>query len=253
MKITYTKTSNPPISKLIHKKTNRKSKLVYIDTENSQDDVDRIEAPNGYKFQPLPYVLHNQRQSVFVSGPSGVGKSVWSANYVKELRKITSKDKKHLPIYLFTAQRVEDKAYENITNFHKVNIYDPKLFQLKVEELQNSITIWDDWDQAPKQINKFLHDLLRRVLELGRKLNIHVITLTHESLGGNFTKPIILESQAFVVFPRLSYRTSSQFLKNYMGFDKNELQELKKLDTRSVYVNKQFPQYIVSDYEIRLL
>lgn len=252
MKLTYEKQSTPPIAKIQDTK-----KYIYVaDVADDENDINELTIPANQKFVPLPYILPNQRQSVFVSGPSGVGKSYWSASYIKHLRDATRyKDnkKKKLPVYYFTAQKIDDPAYKDIKNFNKVDIYNEKLFQLKVEDLENSITLWDDWDQGPKAITQFLYQLLRGVLELGRKLNIHVIVLTHETLAGAFTKPIILESQAYVLFPRLSYRTASRFLKDYMGFDKNELQDIKKINSRSVYINKQHPQYLVADHKVKFL
>ena len=228
-------------------------KLVYYnDVHNPTGEGEILTSDTEERFQPLPRILTNQRNAVFISAPSGSGKSWFTANYVKELRKLKGRGKKK--VYLFSASQDEDPAYKDIPKFLKIDLYNPRLGEIDVNIFKDSIVVYDDWDSHPNsQVVTFLFKFLKALLERGRKLNIDVVSIVHDTLQGAKTKPIIFESTNYVLFPRASYSTTSKFLKAYMGFSSDEVKALRKLDTRTVYISKQAPQYIISDKEIRLL
>jgi hypothetical protein len=244
----------PPIAKLVDTKNPKAlEKLVYIyDNEDENDDDEIMKAEAGFKFQPLPFIQENQRDALFVSAPSGAGKSRFSAEYLKEMRKLKGFKKK--PIYLFTNAKDNDPAYSGIKNFHKINFENPDLQFLTVQELEGSICLFDDWDIiSDKGILKFLKDLLKGLLELGRKLNISVICIVHDSLQGNHTKNLIFESNSIVLYPKYSFRTASVFLKNYLGYEPKDILNFKKRKGRYVFIRKSVPLYEISEDLIKVL
>jgi hypothetical protein len=254
MKLTLTKTEEfPPIAKLVDTKNPKAvEKLVYISSEDGNDEDEIMKAEASHKFVPLPFVEKNQRDALFISAPSGAGKSRFSAEYILNMRKL--KQFKKAPVILFSASRNDDPAYKDIKNFHKVDIYSPELGLLDIQDLENSICLFDDFDQvSDKSILKFLRDILKQILELGRKLNISVICIVHDTLQGNHTKPLIFECNSVVLYPKFSFRTASQFLKNYLGFGKEEILSLKKRKGRFVFIRKSIPLYQITEDEVKVL
>jgi hypothetical protein len=244
----------PPIAKLIDTKNPKAvEKLVYIyDGENGLDDDEIMTAPLGHKFVPLPFVEKNQRDALFVSAPSGSGKSVFSANYLKEMRKL--KEFKKKPIYLFTNSKDDDPAFSGIKNFHKVDFDNPDLGFLTVQELEGSITIWDDWTQiSDKATFKILKDLIKKILETGRRLNISAIVIIHDTMGGSLTKPLIFECNSVVLYPKYSFRTASLFMKNYLGFEQKDTLSMKHKKGRYVFIRKSVPLYQITEGEVKVL
>ena len=102
-------------------------------------------------------------------------------------------------------------------------------------------------------IKKALFLQVEQFLTLGRKSNISVVTILHETTQFHLTRCIIYESRNYVLFPKASIRSSLQFLKNYMNFTDDELQQVRKMKTRTLYIHKMTPQYMISDDTIRLL
>ena len=100
---------------------------------------------------------------------------------------------------------------------------------------------------------KMIFLLLEKFLTRGRKLNINVITILHDTLQRDLTKTVIFESCNIVLFPRTAIRSTSMFLKNYMGFELDEIKEVKKFKTKTLYIRRFPPSYMIADDHIKLL
>ena len=263
MSLTFSKQETPPIAKCVYPHDKKKkSKLVYI----SEDDngPNEMVAESDSSFFPLPYILNNQRDALFISAPSGSGKSVFAGQYIQELQK--HKEFKNLPVYLFTSNfeekqtkqgisiETDDPAYKNIKNLKVINIYHPNLVKLQINELSNSILLFDDFDMiSNKNILSYLRNLLKQALEVGRKKTISVVAIVHDTLQGNHTKSMIFEANSVVIYPKYNVRTAKQFAKNYLGWSKDQLDDIKNYKGRWMFVRKSVPLYKITEDKIELL
>ena len=119
--------------------------VVYLTKERipvdltDEDEIDKFEKKLSIiktdneksKFQPVPIVKHNELNaiSVYVSGPSGSGKSYYVANLVNNIK--TLDRFKDSDIFLITGQIKPDKAYEDhIDKYMKINMDSEEFYTL---------------------------------------------------------------------------------------------------------------------------
>lgn len=102
----------------------------------------QIIAEERYKFYACPTLRHNQRDFIIISGPSGVGKSWWAADYCQTY-KSTHPDR---PIYLISAKEKDEALdelsyvtrvpYADWTNFFGMMASDERKLQKEKERLE---------------------------------------------------------------------------------------------------------------------
>lgn len=235
------------------------------------DSVDEIKCKNG---KQVVYMKENMVYSCLISAPSGAGKSYLASELVSSVLK---QDKKVQNIFYFTKQLNPDEAYANLekkkrkikrTIKHKgkmvevddeedmfiyMNTENPETWILPVETFENSICLFDDWETGDKSSRDGLQKLLVSLLMRGRKLNCHVVCIIHTTLQANFSRDLHFESRYTVLFPRYQIRTTNSYLTNYMGFEKDQLSKIKKMNTRYIYISKMVPQYLISEDTIMRL
>lgn len=252
MSLTFIKQNTPPIARIdIPANKQLHNKLVYVNEDmDVTDNVEEMNLDQG-QFIPLPQIKDNQRESLFISAPSGSGKSVFVSKYIQEMQKKDTHRKKS--VFLFSASVDPDPAFAKIKNLKTIDIYKPELYSLTVQDLKDSIVLFDDWDSTDKEIVDFLCKLLKAILERGRKLKIDCLVIVHDGKQYKLTKPLIYEAQSFVLFPRSGIAACNSFLKTYMSFGKAECDMIKGLRTRSILIHKAAPQYIISSKKIILL
>lgn len=241
---------------IIHDKAKKKDmKYVYINDEED-GETEMILDNKDLIFKAYPFKPENQRVSLYITGPAGSGKSYYAGEFLKRLQKLKGFDPpmKDRDIFVFSASEDPDPAFAKIKNLHYLDIFDERIFQLDVKDYENTILVFDDFDSInDKHLKDFLFNILRAVLERGRKLGIDVISILHHAKQGHFTKSVILESNAYICFPKANFNHCSKFLSSYMDYSKKDLEGLKNLNTRSVYINKQAPNFELSEKKIRLL
>jgi len=199
---------------------------------------------DGEDIQPLPYIQDEaQRFAAFISAPSGAGKSYEAARIVKELKK-TKKHKSNLPV-LVTLSAEEDPAYSEI------DMYRLPLNELLDEEpsfYRNTIMVFDDWESGEKQDVKRIHSLIKRVLERGRKQNIAVLVICHQTQNYGLTRDIIFECSTVVLYPVGGLNSIMRFAKAYMDLSPKELQQMRSLISgeRLFWFHKAVPRYLAT-------
>jgi len=107
-----------------------------------KNTFDNFEIKEGV-FQVIPNV-NNDRQTIFLAGTSGSGKSYWISKYCIEYHKLYSKN----PIYFISEQLLlEDKAFEGQKYISQINIDDDILEDpLNYRDFEDCLVIFDDTD-----------------------------------------------------------------------------------------------------------
>ena len=219
--------------------------------------------------RPFPFIdtKNKQRQGIYISGQSGSGKSVFARNLImtfkdqmnkKELNKDTGEMIEiQTPVRIFSRTTETDPAFAGIKMMNKINVNDPNIFQITPELLKNSIVVFDDYDQVQnKNLLVFLKGLIKGILEVGRKLNIQVIIINHQTMDYNKTRDIIFECNAYVLFPGSNRNATFRFIDNYIKPDKSMLRKLNdiKLSQFSFfYFDKRYPAHFISDNRVILM
>lgn len=203
---------------------------------------------DGGEFQPCPDISR-ERTIIYLGGSSGSGKSYLTKQFCKNYNDFYKDDE----IYLFS-KLPEDVSLEGIQNLNRV-VLDDRLITEPIEsaDLENSCCIFDDIDSIrSKDIKKALGDLKTDILEVGRHDNTSAVLTSHQFCKGAETKSILLECHSIVAFPHSGMPITYVF-KNYIGMNQKQLDNIKKMDSRFVMINRLAPMAVISQKEAYFL
>ena len=228
----------------------------YLTKENNEDSQIEVKDDNLFL---IPFKTKDMNTRCFISGPSGSGKSSIANRVLQEIKKIDKKNKEVL--YCSTIMNY-DKAY-NKEEFKKfflldlnskeninvlINIYknDKKTIDKYV---RNSIIIMDDYESSPFFKN-IIRPTIEHLLEVGRKMNTHIILINHTLKGGLDTKKIINESNYVITFPGMNKQNVRNFYKDYCSLT---LKDERKVFNKTQYdhhdfliIHKSYPNHIIT-------
>ncbi len=214
------KTSN----KVADKRTKKGSKTLKIKYKIGNPPIkgikSEIKLPKDLCFLPLHRdFCGSQRESIYISGRSGQGKSEWISNYLKSYKTLYPDD----PIYLFSAVDKDaclDK-FDPLRIDLETLIDDP----LDIAELENSICIFDDTMSIPDaKMNLAVQKVLDSILEKGRHHNITCLCTSHIARSRNKSTYPINESDQLVFFPRGNQHQAIGVLDTYTHVKSKQIQ-----------------------------
>jgi len=208
----------------------------------------QLKIANDSKFQQVPDTT-KEREILYITGPSGSGKSTYTRKYLEQYKK----KYKNRDIYLFSSLPSDESLDKIKPKRIKLNdsLYnDP----IKVEELRESICIFDDIDViSEKKIREAVYDILNQVLEIGRHYKIHCVVTNHLPTNGKETRRILNEAHTVTYFPHSSGGKIKYMLEEYVGLDKKQIAYMKKQNSRACTIYKNYPQCYMMEHEIGLL
>lgn len=216
-------------------------KYVHISFEKPKDGMKEIVLDDKGVLQPLP----NKEvvEKIYVSAPSGAGKSTWVGKWMKEYRKMFKDDE----MYVFSAideDKPLDKNKPTRITLDDELINDP----IEPSEIPNSLVIFDDTDTIRDRKMSIILAVLRDyILEVGRHFDIRMLITSHLLSNFQHTRRILNESTAVVVFPKSGSGVYhiKRFLQTYAGLDKNEIKKFLNLPSRWVAIYRSYPQYVI--------
>jgi energy-coupling factor transporter ATP-binding protein EcfA2 len=216
--------------------------------DNLIKEFRQLKIANDSKFQHIPDTT-KEREILYITGPSGSGKSTYTRKYLEQYKKKF----KNRPIYLFSSLPSDeslDKVQPKRIKLDETIHTDP----IKVEELRESICIFDDIDViSDKKIREGVYVILNQVLEIGRHYKIHCVVTNHLPTNGKDTRRILNEAHTVTYFPHSAGGKIKYLLEEYVGLDKRQISYMKKQRSRWATVYKNFPQCYMLEHEIGLL
>jgi hypothetical protein len=215
--------------------------------DNLIKEFRQLKIANDSKFQHIPDTT-KEREILYITGPSGSGKSTYTRKYLEQYKKKF----KNRPIYLFSSLPSDeslDKVQPKRIKLDETIHTDP----IKVEELQESICIFDDIDViSDKKIREGVYVILNQVLEIGRHYKIHCVVTNHLPTNGKDTRRILNEAHTVTYFPH-SAGGIKYMLEEYVGLDKKQIAYMKRQNSRACTIFKNYPQCYMLEHEIGLL
>ena len=156
-------------------------------------------------------------------------------------------------IYIFSRVK-EDKPLDRFKNLERVDLDEFIQNKPQIEEYKDGILIFDDIDTI---LNKLLVKVLRNfrddILECGRHYGITCISTSHIIMNFGATRTLINEAQAVVLFPRgSSFQQVKGFLDRYLGFSNYDIDIIKNLPTRWIFIWKEYPKYLIYEKGVML-
>ena len=190
---------------------------------------------------PIP---QKKSERIYVPAPSGSGKSTFIGMYLSQIREKYAKR----PIYIFSRVE-EDEPLDAFKNTFRIPL-NRKTFEkepLEIENFKDAILIFDDIDTIlDKPLVKYIRNFRDDVLETGRHYGITIISTSHIITNFLATRTLINEANAIVLFPKgSSFYAVSNFLERYMGFSRKQIRQVENLETRWLWIWKEYPKYAI--------
>lgn len=227
-----------------NKKKNNNGKILSVDSDpdSVMESQKEIKLPKGLRFQAIPN-FESARTIPLICGPSGVGKSYYTVQWIKEYRKLYPKR----PIYLFSSL-TSDPTIDKIKGLKRIKLdNDFMQCQFDVSDFKDMAVIFDDCDcMRNKVIKAKVTGLLDMLLETGRHSGTSVCITAHIATRGPESKRSLNEAHSLTVFPASMGGNSCKYLlEGYFGLDKHQIKKLKRLPSRWVTIFKTCPMVIL--------
>jgi hypothetical protein len=237
-----------PIAKVVKKQGDKSKKsqpIVHLDTDNEAfQKYPAIQLRDDETFQPVPNT-EKERNILYVTGASGSGKSYYTRAYAEEYKKKFP----HNEIFLFSSI-AEDSSIDKIKDLQRINIKNEDFLkdELTAKDFANSLVIFDDTDVIPdKKVRSKVNAVRDSILETGRHFKVYCVFTSHIACNALETKRILNESHSITFFPSSMNGKSLKYLvEGYLGFSKEQTNQIKNCDSRWVTVYKTYPQVILT-------
>lgn len=220
---------------------------------NIDDKLFEISDENEEEFLPYLDVIPNQNHRILVSGKSGCGKSTLIGKLLDQLMRTNPK---RIIIISTVSEDPELDRYHGDIIPLRLDISDSDaVVQLELDYFADSVLVFDDVEKTTKkEFKKWVMALRAEAFEAGRHKNIDIISISHDLLGGMENKTVKAECTAAILFPQFNQpHQTREFLRKYIGMDKNMMEHVMRLPSRYVFINANSPCYIVSQKEVRII
>jgi hypothetical protein len=227
-----------------------KTKIGVVETDAVSSVVEEMKTTMKNQYR-LAVDKNTERQIVYVTAPSGSGKSYFTKQFMEDYKKAYPKR----PIWIFSSLS-EDPTLDKVKGTRRIKIMEEKFMNadLTAKDFSESLVIFDDVDVlSDKFIKKKVQSIFNSISQIGRHHKVSVVYTSHLATNGYETKNQLNESHSIVVFPRTAgSKTLKYLLDQYLGFDKHQIRRVKNMSSRWVCINKTYPQVIFTQDEIYL-
>ena len=225
------------------------NKFLYVDDKYSKS-FNNYESDFNESIQQLPD-KETERSILYITGPSGSGKSYYTRNYILEYKKLFSKNN----IYVFSSLD-SDETLDKIPKIKRIKFTDKfMMYDFKITDFKDSLVIFDDVDAETNKLKKAkIFGILSMILNTGRHVRCSVVYTSHLSCAGNETKLILSECHSVTIFVKnMGNRSLKYLLDSYFGLDKHQIDYVKKINSRWVTLVKTYPSVLISEKEAIVL
>jgi ABC-type oligopeptide transport system ATPase subunit len=240
----YAKNLEP--EQLIAESTLAKKLYERIVTDNTRSTS--VDLPDDGQFQLVPSPDPTKREVFYIAGASGSGKS-----YIA--RGIADCYKKLFPdrgIYLISKLE-EDSTLDELKDLKRIKIQSLIDDYPTLEEFENCLVIFDDYDTFTGNAEKVIHKLIDDLATMGRHTCTTMLCLSHYLTNYKKTRLLLNEATHIIVYPMAtSFHALSYLLKTHIGMTKDDVRDLKKMG-RWVCVYKHYPQWLLATQHARVL
>lgn len=235
--------------------------ISYIDRDDLPEDAKllgriRLNDKSDSFFPLIKEKNDESGQNIYISGPTGCGKSTFIRLYIMHFLKKYPK----APVLLFTCKQ-HDKKLDDIKQIKRVRI-DTDMLQNKMTLQEISakknpfvLCIFDDIEDFPdKKLNIEINRLCNEVIRCGRSYGCITLYVNHDSCAYNQTKLFIKEATQIVMMPyRAPKSTYDLMMSHYLKLDNKTQNLIKNVKSDFVAVNRSRPECIIADKYIILL
>ena len=227
-------------------------KLTFSISEDKKPDNNNFYQEYILETGTFQYITDSkkERDTIFVCGQAGSGKSFWVSQYIKTY----IKQNLNYNIYFISeGDKSDDAAFSNIRQLKQIKLDNELLTDdLFWKEFNNCCVIMDDIDAISGKMGKYLYNLRDKLLKNSRKFNVSVIVTNHSCTGLDL-KSVLQECTTIVFFMQNYNRQLKYLLENYVGLNKHGIKKLRKNKTRATVFVKSYPNTIIQEKNIMTL
>jgi hypothetical protein len=247
-RLTEAKMKGVPVSNLIEPEN---VKALYEKVLHDEENEKEIDLNTDSMFQPIPPPDPKTRTVWYIAGASGSGKSYFARGLAEAYKKLYPERE----VYLISKLK-EDETLD------KMKIGKPKRINVdtlvenppEIEEFQNCMIIFDDYDTFQPPYFKVVMRLIDDLAIQGRHTNTTMLCLTHYLSNYKNTRLILNEMTHLVVYPQATaFKPLKYLLETHLGLDKDAVAQLKRIGSRWVCFGKNYPQTQISEHSAKLL
>lgn len=226
------------------------TRKLYAKILEDDEGNNTIELPDDRHFEIIPSSDKDKRDVFYVCGASGSGKSYIARGLAEKYRKLFPERE----VYLVSKLN-EDTTIDEMKGGKpkRLNVDTLVSDYPELEEFRDCMIIFDDIDCFTGKHLKAVHQLIDDLAITGRHTNTSVLFLTHYITNYKATRLILNETTHFVVYPQsTSFHGLKYLLSTHIGMSRDDIHSLKKMG-RWVCLHKNFPQYLISAHEAKIL
>ncbi len=234
--------------------------VVPIDEKVRKEEHLSLKPKEGV-FDPIPSVILSNtkdikpsREILYICGPSGVGKSTFCANYIRNFNKLFPKKK----VYVLSRMDSDDTfAGLNITRIECDESLVTMPIDIHSECETGCMFMFDDCDTiTDESVRNAVTHLMFDILETGRHKEIYCLITSHVMIKGsrNENARIFNEMHRLVLFPGGCNRVHAiRVLTEHLGIGGPVAKKILGLKTRWICIGKNYPQYLLTASDCQTL
>jgi len=224
------------------------AKQLYDRILSDSNKTTKIDLADDGQFQLVPSPDPTKREVFYIAGASGSGKS-YIAKGIAECYTKLFPDR---GIYLIS-KLGEDSTLDKLKELKRIKIDSLIEDYPNLEEFENCLVIFDDYDTFTGDAEKVIHKLIDDLATMGRHTCTTMLCLSHYLTNYKKTRLLLNEATHIVVYPMAtSFHALGYLLKTHIGMTKDDVRDLKKMG-RWVCVYKHYPQWLISPQHARVL
>lgn len=258
------------------------ARVLYLRSDKAEGLLDHVDAPEGYRFRPVPFPVHEDaknRDVIYLYGCSGAGKSYWLREYLKAYHGLWPRRK----IFLISALDEDETLDEEdklFTRLSPKSLQTPDSYKSVPKRFEQALVIADDIEglnpKPPKRKRvirmrgvggeapppppdipserEAVLKLLDAIATKGRHTETTLLWAAHLPSDFQRSRIILSEASRYVIYPHgSSLAHVARLVGDYGGVDKKEVERLRLMEDRSIVIGVRYPRYLLSDSTVELL
>jgi hypothetical protein len=219
---------------------------------SNKESSTTVDLPPDSQFHLVPSSDKDVREVWYIAGPSGSGKSYIAKGLAERYRKQFPGREVFLVSKLKEDETLDSTKGGPLRRLDIQKLVDNPIKDL--EPLRDCMIIFDDYDTFTKPFAPVVHKLIDDIATMGRHTVTTMLCLSHYLSNYAKTRLLLCEATHFVLYPKATGNHAlSYLLQTYLGFDKEETAQIRKIQSRWVCIHKNFPQWVVAEHTAKLL
>lgn len=197
----------------------------------------------------VPVIRKDKHFVYYIAGVAGAGKSYLCGELLKSYKKLYPKRECYL-----ISKLNQDDTLDKLKFLKRIDISTFLESPPDISEFANSVCVFDDYENLDKNVLKIVINLINDICIEGRHHNSDCILINHLLTNYKQSRISLSEATHVVVYPSSSsFQSLKYLLTNYIGLNKKEIEEIRKLKTRWVIIYRHAPNYILTQTSVKLL